>query len=120
MRLAGARLDDGLLDFVVIETPEPGFVREVVESWLTTLSHYAERHLLHPPDGDGTPPATASPETGEIAGPSLPGVRRIRARSAIIETDQSLDVALDGELCARTPALVQVAPHALSVLLPEA
>jgi len=47
-----------------------------------------------------------------------PGVRRFRARHIVLETDCPLPVELDGDAAGQTPAIIEVVPNVLRVLVP--
>jgi diacylglycerol kinase (ATP) len=109
---------DSLLDFVLIEAPQPHVIREAIEGWLGAHRELtvSRRGSASPQAQRGMPHATASDE----AGFNIPGVRRYQAYTAAIETPEPVDVTLDGEVRARTPAVVCVTPEPVRVLLPSA
>lgn len=108
-RLPGVGLRDRQLDFLVIEAADPQRLRHVVQQLLATISG-AQGNANH------VAPAEQDDETW-----LLPGVYRFRARAAFIETNDAVDVTLDGEIRTHTPAVVRVAPNQLRVLVsPEA
>lgn len=119
LRLPGVRTDDGLLDVVVLEAPRDVDLGAQIERWLA-----AHRRLPENGTPQAPPPESVEPEPG--SGPetpaedlfSLPGVLRYQARGLVIETPTPMDVTLDGELRARTPVDVRVAPRPLGVILP--
>lgn len=116
LRLPAADPADRLLDVVVIEALELRLLRETVEGLLASLAHQ---------------PSIQSPatETEEIAADSLllteaaarfvlPGVHHYQVRRVNIEAPSGVDITLDGEIGARTPAEVRIARESLQVLLP--
>ena len=109
MRLPDISLHDRLLDFMLIEAVEVQQLREIVQRLLDAI-------ILAP--GPANPPNPATSATQPPGSPvaHLPGVRRFRARAAIIETSDAVDVTLDGEIRTHTPALVRVGPQRLRVL----
>jgi len=114
LRLPGAAVGNGLLDMVIIEALAPPQLRTLVEGLLAAVSRLAE----HVTDAAVEPVSAAPPtDSDETLGFALPGVRRYTVRSAVIETPKPVEVTLDGEVRAQTPALVCVAPEPLPVLL---
>jgi diacylglycerol kinase family enzyme len=105
---------DRLLDFVVIEALEPHPLRETVDNLLAALGRL--RDTLFPTAAHSHGEADAG-LTDEALGLALPGVHRFQAREAIVETPHGVDVTLDGEIRARTPVYVRLAPAAVRVLL---
>ena len=101
VRLPDVSLHDRLLDFMLIEAVEVAQLRFVVQRLLDSI-------ILTP--GQPTP-------VDETAIARLPGVRRFRARAAIIETDDAVDVTLDGEIRTHTPVFVRAAPQQVRVLV---
>lgn len=99
---------DGLLDVVLLEAPRDVDLRAQAEYWLAAL-----RRLSEPGVSQFSDPAGAGDDLF-----SLPGVVRYQARDLVIATPTPMDVTLDGELRARTPADVRVAPRPLRVILP--
>lgn len=89
MRLApGARLDDGLLDVVLVgDLPRRGFL-------------------------------AALPSVFRGAHVRNPAVRILRAREVAVDADRPFTVYADGEPIASTPATIRVAPRALRVIVP--
>ncbi len=122
LRVPGVALHDRLLDFVVIEAFDPAGIREIVEGWIGALARLAERfgathearEALETVDR-GT---AREAQRHEAENFMLPGVRRFQARSAVIESPHALDVTLDGEIRARTPVEIRVAPEPVRILLP--
>src|SRR5260221_420070 len=49
----------------------------------------------------------------------FPGVRRLQARHILLETPSSVEITLDGEIRACTPAEISIAPGPLQVLVPR-
>jgi diacylglycerol kinase family enzyme len=114
VRLPDISLDDRLLDFMLIEAVDVQQLRQTV------------RHLLDsiiPEPGQAHPASQANQAEQPLEGVEdhLPGIRRFRARAAVIETAEAVDVTLDGEIRTHTPVLVRVGPQGLRVLAsPEA
>jgi diacylglycerol kinase (ATP) len=109
VRLPDVSLRDRLLDVMIIEALDAGSLRAIVQRLLAAIGAA--------PDDPDEPTTTSFPDEALVA-PYLPGVHRIRAHAAIIETDDAVDVAMDGEIRAHTPILVRVAPQRLRVLVP--
>jgi diacylglycerol kinase family enzyme len=105
---------DRLLDFVVIEALEPHPLRETVDNLLAALGRL--RDTLFPTAAHRHGEADVG-LSDEALGFALPGIHRIQAREAIVETPHGVDVTLDGEIRARTPVHVRLAPAAVRVLL---
>jgi diacylglycerol kinase (ATP) len=119
LRVPGVALHDRLLDFVVIEAFDPAGIREIVEGWIGALARLAERFGAAPEAREAVDRGTAhEAQRQEAENFALPGVRRFQARSAVIESPHTLDVTLDGEIRARTPVEIRVAPEPVRVLLP--
>ena len=116
LRLPGVDAHDHLLDVVLVEPPRLNDVSQIVEKL---------RLPLRPP-WNSPPPADQEREAGQLSasGPYVevlfPGVRRYQARAIAIATAEPADVTLDGEVRARTPITIRVAPAAVTVLLPLA
>ncbi|HEX9056137.1 MAG TPA: hypothetical protein VF818_01275, partial [Ktedonobacterales bacterium] len=105
VRLPDVRLHDRQLDFMLVEAADARRLRQTIQ-----------RLLASPNAADERPEEPDQPsQQGEPA--HLPGVRRFRARAAIIETPEPVDVTLDGEIRTHTPVLVRVAPQSLRVLV---
>lgn len=89
MRLApGARIDDGVLDLNVCEA---------IGRWATVALLWQVcrgRRMSHPK------------------------LRYFTTRTVAVEADPPLEIAADGELIGHTPALLEVVPQALKVLIP--
>ncbi len=89
MRLApGARIDDGVLDLNVCEA---------IGRWATVALLWqacGARRMSHPK------------------------LRYFTTRTVAVEADLPLEIAADGELIGHTPALLEVVPQALRVLIP--
>lgn len=118
LRLPAATTDDRLLDMVIIEALEPQYLRRTVEGLLTALERLRERiwpGAAQEAAHGSAPAATESDEA--VADLTLPGVHYFQAREVTIETAQEMDVTLDGELRARTPAYVRVAPQRIRVFV---
>lgn len=105
VRLPDVSMRDRQLDIMVIEAIDAGQLRHTVQQLLAAIGGAPDQ-----PDG-------VSSDESEYEAPHLPGVRRFRARAAIIETADAVDVTLDGEIRTHTPVLVRVAPHRLRVLV---
>lgn len=105
MRLPDISLRDRQLDFMLIEAMAAGQLRHVVQQLLDSIGAAANHTGASPAHEQNT------------EAPHLPGVRRFRARAAVIETAATVDVTLDGEIRTHTPVLVRVAPHRLRVLV---
>jgi diacylglycerol kinase family enzyme len=102
-RLPGVELRDHLLDLVVIEALEMSRLQRIFEALREQRSAAT----------------AAAPEQTLL---DRPGVWRFQAQAMRIETPEApgVDVTLDGELRARTPIDVCVAPDALQVFVPAA
>ncbi len=108
LRLPGVALRDGLVDVIVVEALELGHLRALLE-------RLADAWMPAP-----APPSSSAPKIEQVlTEEELPGLHWFKARRAFIEQPEGLDVTLDGEVRARTPIEVSVAPDALSVLLPR-
>lgn len=138
LRLPAAHPQDRLLDVVVIEALEPRLLRETVEGLLAALGTLADSYLpasfasssafessIQPPhtelaETQETEKAAADTllVTEEAARFALPGIRHYQVRSVHIEAPSGVDITLDGEIGARTPAEVSLARKRLQVLLP--
>jgi diacylglycerol kinase family enzyme len=110
LRVPGVRTDDRLLDFILIEAPEPRGARAALEAALGGLTRAAQA-------------LWASQQAGQHpvqnpAGLALPGARWFRARAVEIETERPVELTLDGELRGRTPAVARVAPIPVRVIVP--
>ena len=108
VRLPDVSLRDRQLDFMLIEAIDPQQLLRTVQGLLAALNPSAD----YPDDA-----LAGGDETDENTATGLPGVRRFRARAAILATDESVDVTLDGEIRTHTPVVVRVAPHRLRVLV---
>lgn len=103
LRLPVVREDDGLLDFMLIESPAPPDLASLVValgSFLVALTS-GERE-------------TAPTENG-----ALPGGRWFRARSVTISTPNPVEITLDGELRGHTPAIARLVDAGQRVLAPR-
>jgi diacylglycerol kinase family enzyme len=110
LRVPGVRTDDRLLDFILIEAPEPHGARAALEAALGGLTRAAQA-------------LWASQQAGQHpvqnpAGLAMPGARWFRARAVEIETERPVELTLDGELRGRTPAVARVAPIPVRVIVP--
>jgi diacylglycerol kinase family enzyme len=133
LRMPGIELHDQLLDFVVIEALDPARLRERLEDLREGMSRIFE-HAPHQAEGQGngtsahpaedgrsaagSPPLTVATKAPSEREFSLGGVHRLRARSLIIETATPMDLTMDGEIRAHTPALVRVAPMPVPIFAP--
>jgi diacylglycerol kinase family enzyme len=120
LRVPGVSASDHLLDFLVIEAPEPGLLRGVAEALVSAFARLGEATtgISAGLDGEDIAGAAAAvPPTAE--GTVWPGVRRIQARAGRIETPTAVDVTLDGEIRARTPFEAVIAQRPIRVLLPR-
>ena len=128
LRLPAAHPQDRLLDVVVIEALEPRMLRETVERLLVTLGLLAERSqpALHEQPVSQQSPEDAQRVTddallvaGEAARFALPGVRHYQAKRVRIQTPADVEMTLDGEIAARTPADVRLARERMRILVPD-
>jgi diacylglycerol kinase family enzyme len=108
LRLPGVALRDGLIDVIVVEALEPGRLRALLERLTGAWT-------------PATAPSTSNAPRMEqvLMDEELPGLHWFKTQRAFIEQPEGMDVTLDGEVRARTPIEVGVAPDALSVLLPR-
>jgi diacylglycerol kinase (ATP) len=121
LRVPGVVATDRLLDFLLIEAPEPRHLREAAEALLSAFARLGEDAATGTSariDTDDVAQAAASARD-KAPGAILPGVRRFQARAGRIETPTAVDVTLDGEIRARTPVEITVARRPLWVLLPQ-
>jgi diacylglycerol kinase (ATP) len=102
----------GALNFIIIEALDPRLLRDTIEKLVAALHRLRESFFAA--SAHGTPHADVSDESVGLA---LPGVHRFQAREAVVETPAGVDVTLDGEIRARTPVQVRVAPKPVRVLL---
>jgi len=116
LRLPQVELHDRLLDFILIEAPEPHSLREHVELWLEAARGLGRRRRVGAAGADSTGHADLPAGIGNL---TLPGVHRYQARAAVIEAPEPVDITLDGEIRSRTPAHIQVAPEPVHILLPS-
>ncbi len=117
LRVPGIRTDDRLLDFIIVEAPEPVDARAAFEVALGALTGAAQT-LWGGRRMDAADTPVAAHPVQDPAGIALPGARWFRARAVEIETEQPVDLTLDGELRGRTPAVARVAPHAAQIIVP--
>ncbi len=136
MRLPAARLDDRLLDVIIIEALEPRMLRDTVERLLAALGALAASYISPPqsprpsaqsaenPTGEANETSTVAEDallmTEGAARFSLPGVRHYQARSMRIDAPAGIEITADGEIVGHTPAEVYLAEQSMSVLLPRA
>lgn len=119
LRVPGIRTDDRLLDFIIVEAPEPGSARAAFEAALGALTGAAQSLWGgRRADVADVAETQAAHPVQDPAGITLPGARWFRARAVEIETEQPVDLTLDGELRGRTPAVARVAPHAARIIVP--
>lgn len=114
LRVPEVKLRDHLLDIVVHEAVDFTAPRVLAET-TGALGRKLAGSLRTLTDGD---PRTRPRPTDEILGLALPGVRHYKARAVLIESSPPADIATDGEICFRTPALVRAVPDLVSVLIP--
>jgi len=127
-RAPGTFGDDRLLDFFLVEAMDQGSLRATIEGLLAGLERLASRLRGVTRAAQSSAPslgaqvdALNATAIDESLGFALPGMRRFRARAAVImapDEPTPLDITLDGELRARTPTLVRVAPTTLRVYAP--
>ena len=124
-RAPGTLGDDSLLDLFLVEAMDQGSLRATVEGLMAGLDRLASRlrGVAHAgPTAVGAQlDALDATAVDESLGFALPGMRRFRARAAVIsalDEPTPLDITLDGELRAQTPILVRVAPTPLRVFAP--
>jgi diacylglycerol kinase family enzyme len=117
MRLPDVELYDRLLDFVIFEPLDPHRLRATIEGVAAALARLPE--ALHGGSAHQGSAHQMTQRSDEELGLALPGIRRYKARAAVIESAQSLDVTLDGEVRAKTPVHVRVAPQPVHVLVPS-
>lgn len=103
-RAPAVRSDDQLLDYLLMEARAPRDIGQALAEALNLLGG-ATQALLGRQD-----PVNLT----------APGVRWIRARSLHIETDEAAGVTVDGEVHRRTPAVAQVAPLPVQMIVPLA
>lgn len=109
MRLPDIALDDRLLDFMLIEAVDVQQLRQTVQRLLDSI-------MLEPEQASQAFRSHHAEQPLAGVGARLPGIRRFRARAAVIETGEAVDVTLDGEIRTHTPVLVRVGPERLRVL----
>ena len=95
--LAGVEMCDHLLDILIVEHFDP---RQLLEAGRAALK--ADKHGWR-----------------EANSARFPGIRHVRARQVTIETEEPVDVTLDGELRGRTPIVVTSVARALQIFVPE-
>jgi diacylglycerol kinase (ATP) len=117
LRMPDVHLQDQLLDFIVLEAPEPSHVLATVQGLVEALARLADgvQAML----GGEPDKAQAQQQTGGPLDFLLPGVHRYKASAAVIETLEPVDITMDGEIRTHTPALVRSAREPLHVLLDE-
>jgi diacylglycerol kinase (ATP) len=116
LSLPGVDAHDELLDVFLVEPP-------TLEKGLETVRALMERlrapwRWLKTPVPRRRGHESRERQTVNISGEMVfPGIRRYQAREVSIETASPLEVTLDGELRARTPVRIRVAPAHVAVLL---
>lgn len=123
LRLPGVAPHDRLLDFVIIEGPDPARLHARVDELREELGHLFEHKAspMEPTAAAGVTtgtPAVAAVKAPHERGLALPGVHHLKARSVLIETAEPVDLTIDGEIRTHTPALVRVAPFAVPLFVP--
>lgn len=108
VRLPDISVRDRQLDFMIIEAVDVQQLRHTVQQLLAALGSGSEVSDI----------SDVSVAEQEYEAPHLPGVRRFRARAAVIETPEGVDITLDGEIRTHTPIFVRVAPKPLRILVP--
>lgn len=106
VRVPDISVRDRQLDFMIIEAVDAQQLRHTVRQLLAAL------------DGESGVSDRVSVAEQRYEAPHLPGVRRFRAKAAVIETAEGMDVTLDGEIRTHTPIFVRVASEQLRVLVP--
>ncbi|HEV8194153.1 MAG TPA: diacylglycerol kinase family protein [Ktedonobacterales bacterium] len=120
LRVPGVSASDHLLDFLVIEAPESGMLRGVVETLVAAFARLGEATTGTTVGLDSEDIAEATAMAPAAAdGVVWPGVRRIQARSGRVETPTAVDVTLDGEIRTNTPFEATITPRPIRVLLPR-
>jgi diacylglycerol kinase (ATP) len=112
LRVPDIHLQDRLLDIVVVETPRLADLRLLAEVLQDRLWGWLQAWRAC------SPTQRKTQRNKRARRFPFPGVRQYKARAVTIETSAPLDVALDGELRSRTPALIQVAPARVRVIAP--
>jgi diacylglycerol kinase family enzyme len=105
---------DDRLDFLIIEAPDRTHAHHRMQEIREGLGRIFEEILHRRENGQAGKPFLEAMRTL-----SLPGVYHFQARSLLIETDEPVDLTMDGELRAHTPALVRVAPERMRIFAPE-
>jgi diacylglycerol kinase (ATP) len=124
LRLPGVDARDHLLDIVLIEPPRLDksldTARAVMGGMRAALGRLRNRKLRPTASPVHLPEEREDHARADLAGEVLfPGIRRYQARAVSITTAAAVDLTLDGEVRARTPATIRVAPGALAVFLPR-
>jgi hypothetical protein len=133
LHIPGVDATDHLLDILVIGSLDLGHLRTALEGWLTTMQQLSGGILARHADetrhaeSNAESVADALAEQAEAAllepDPSVgfvfPGVRHLQARHILLETPSSVEITLDGEIRACTPAEISIAPNPLQVLVPR-
>jgi diacylglycerol kinase family enzyme len=115
LRVPAVKPHDQLLDFVVFEALEPRGLRMMIEDAVVALGRLPDE-IRASADHKGSGAAQADDSESGLA---LPGIRRYKARQAVIESAQPQAVTLDGEVRAKTPVLVRVAPQPTHIFVPR-
>jgi diacylglycerol kinase family enzyme len=133
LHLPGVEATDQLLDILVIEALDLGQLRKALEGWLTTmqqlsggiLASHADEARHAESNAESVAAALAEQADASVLMPDpsvgfvVPGVRRLQARHILLETPSSVEITLDGEIRACTPAEISIAPGPLQVLVPR-
>lgn len=105
-------LRDGMLDVVVMEDARLDQLLVRITRFFSRTEH---TFVDHDDEWHARYPELLRAELTDI-----PGMHHLKARGVQVRTrDGSYDVALDGEVCAKTPLGVRVLPRALPVIVPE-
>lgn len=120
IRVPDVRMQDQLLDFIIIERPDPSHVLATMQGILETLGQVADGVRTRLGGEPAEPQTQTQQQSNGPLGILLPGVHRYKASEAFIETQEPVDITMDGEIRAHTPALVRIAQEPLHVLMDEA
>jgi diacylglycerol kinase (ATP) len=112
VRVPDISVRDRQLDFMIIEAVDAQQLRHTVQQLLAALDGESDASSA----SDASDRVSVAEQRYEA--PHLPGVRRFRAKAAVIETAEGMDVTLDGEIRTHTPIFVRVASEQLRVLVP--